>query len=124
MSRGTSTAALALVLVALGAYIWFVERKREPADPDAKAKVFAALQADQIEELTIKGSTGDTTTRKRDTATWRLPPPGGATAERVESGAWPSGPPARLRGGRGPRPGWRAFRPFRRKTRLSPLVCW
>jgi hypothetical protein len=44
MARGRSTLILFLVLVALGAYIFFVERKREPATEggaEAKQKVFS-----------------------------------------------------------------------------------
>lgn len=91
MSRGASTGLLFLVLVGLGAYIWFVERKREPVDPDAKAKVFAALQADQIEELTVTSSKGETTTLKKDGGTWRLTAPVAAEVDAVEVSAITSG---------------------------------
>ncbi|MCZ2096772.1 MAG: hypothetical protein LC121_11035, partial [Anaerolineae bacterium] len=66
MSRGTTTAALLAVLVALGAYIWFVERGREPVNPDAKPKVFPTLQADQVEELKVTSSKGETTALKKE----------------------------------------------------------
>lgn len=91
MSRGTSTAALLVVLIALGAYIWFIERKREPANPDAKAKVFAALQADQVEALTVTSSKGETTTLKKENGTWRITAPVQAEVDAVEVSAITSG---------------------------------
>jgi hypothetical protein len=75
MSRGVSTLILFVVLVALGAYIWFVERNREPADPDAKPKVFAALEAEKIEELVVRNSKGETTIVKKQGDAWRLVSP-------------------------------------------------
>jgi hypothetical protein len=91
MSRGRSTALLALVLAGLAAYIWFVERKREPANPDAKAKVFADLKADAIEELTIRSSKGDTTTLKKEGGTWRITSPISAEVDAAEVSAITSG---------------------------------
>jgi hypothetical protein len=91
MSRGTSTGVLFLVLVALGAYIFFVERKREPVDPDAKPKVFAGLQAEAIEELVVTGSKGDKTTLRKQDGTWRLVAPIEAEADAVEVSAISSG---------------------------------
>lgn len=75
MSRGLSTLLLLVVLVALGAYIWFVERKREPANPDAKPKVFATLDAGAIDELVVRSSKGETTTLKKQGDTWRVVSP-------------------------------------------------
>ncbi len=91
MSRGTSTAALALVLAGLGAYIWFVERERPPADPDAKAKVFAGLEADTIEEVTVRSSKGETTTLRKENGTWRVVAPVAADADTVEASSLASG---------------------------------
>lgn len=87
MSRGASTAGLLLVLVGLAGYIWFVERKREPADPDAKAKVFAGLQSDQIRELTVRSSSGDTTSLAKEGTTWRITSPAGADVDAAEVSA-------------------------------------
>jgi hypothetical protein len=75
MSRGVSTLILFVVLVALGAYIWFVERKREPVDPDAKPKVFASVEAEKIDHLVVRSSKGDTTTLEKQGETWRLVAP-------------------------------------------------
>ena len=49
MNRGRSTLVLLALAAALGAYIWFVEMKREPASDEPKTeKVFTALEADGI----------------------------------------------------------------------------
>ena len=86
MGRGRTTLALFLALVALGAYIYFVERKREPAGEgeDKKEKVFAALEAGTIEELRLTGS-GDTRTAllKKD-GRWSLVEPLVAAADEGE----------------------------------------
>lgn len=91
MSRGTTTAALLAVLVALGAYIWFVERGREPVNPDAKPKVFPTLQADQVEELKVTSSKGETTALKKENGMWHVTAPISAEADTVETMAIPSG---------------------------------
>lgn len=76
MRRGRSTLILLLLAAALGAYIWFVEMKREPSDDEPKAeKVFAELEADQISALTVHASNGDTTTLKKEGVGWKIEAP-------------------------------------------------
>ena len=76
MKRGRSTLILLLLAAALGAYIWFVEMKRDPSDDEPKSeKVFAELEADQISALTVHASNGDTTTLKKDGAGWKIESP-------------------------------------------------
>ena len=54
-----STIALLVVLVGLGAYIYFVTWKTRPAPTAAtKEKVFAGVEADKIEEVKIKSAVG------------------------------------------------------------------
>ena len=54
--------ALLVIALGLGAYLYFVESKRTPGD-DApeKEKVFT-VEADKIDEVTIKAESGDRTT--------------------------------------------------------------
>ena len=66
-----STVILFVLLVGLGAYIYFVESKRPTSQEvaDKKEKVFTtdgdtALEGEKIEELTVKGTSGETVTRK------------------------------------------------------------
>jgi hypothetical protein len=73
-----STIILFVVLVALGAYLYFVESKR-PASSEAvetKDKVFD-VEGDKIVEFQVRASNGDTTTVKRSGADWQIvgPPP-------------------------------------------------
>ena len=76
MKRGRSTLILLALAAALGAYIWFVEMKREPASDEPKAeKVFTALEADKIDALTLTASNGDVTTLKKEGAGWKIEKP-------------------------------------------------
>ncbi len=69
-----STLALLVVLVGLGAYIYFVASK--PTEDAAKQdKLFPGLEAAKIEELKVKSESGDVTTLKKDSGTWTLVTP-------------------------------------------------
>lgn len=80
-----STILLIVVLGGLGAYIYFVTwKKPESTDIDTKQeKLFAALQADKIDELKVKSSSGDTTTLKKSADGWQLLTP---VASRADEG--------------------------------------
>ena len=86
MGRGLRTALMALVLAGLGAYIYFVESKRDPVSESAekKDKVFTVDSA-KIEELSIKSSTGERTALKKDGGAWKLtaPEPGEADENEI-----------------------------------------
>lgn len=70
-----STIALLLVLMGLGAYIYFVTWKL-PTDARPKQdKVFASVQSDQIDQLQVKAESGETTTLKKDAGSWTLVAP-------------------------------------------------
>ena len=78
-----STIALVVVLLGLGAYIYFVTWKK-PATESADSKqekVFASVQQDKIEELRIKSASGDTTTLKKDGGGWQVVSPVAARAD-------------------------------------------
>jgi hypothetical protein len=81
-----STIALFVVLIGLGAYIYFVTWKRpDSSDTTSKQeKVFAALEADKIEELKVKAEKGDTTTVVKKDGAWQLTQPIGTTADESE----------------------------------------
>ena len=85
MGRGRNTLILFLALVALGAYIYFVERKREPASEgvEAKAKVFS-VEAGKIEELQVQASGGDATTLKKEGERWKIVAPVATEADEGE----------------------------------------
>jgi Domain of unknown function (DUF4340) len=80
-----STIALAVVLAALGAYIYFVTWKK-PAEPLSKQeKVFANVQTDKIDELKVTSDKGDVTTLKKDNGSWQLTAPIAARADEAEA---------------------------------------
>lgn len=74
MRRLSSTILLLVVLAGLGGYIYFVESKREPEDPNAKPKAFE-LSADNIDELQIRNASGETSRVQRTGDTWQLVEP-------------------------------------------------
>jgi hypothetical protein len=90
MNRGRSTAILAGLALALVAYIFFIERHREPAPAEApdgpRGKVFAGLDAAKIEEIEIAASSGQRTTLRKVNDTWRLVAPIEAPADQTEAG--------------------------------------
>jgi hypothetical protein len=86
MNRGRSTLILLALAAALGAYIWFVEMKREATDEDAPKteKVFADLKAEAIGALDLLGSNGDRTTLKKQGTGWLIEAPVQAPADASE----------------------------------------
>ena len=85
MGRGRNTLILFLVLVALGAYIYFVERKREPAteQAEAKQKVFQ-VESGKIEELEVRSSSGEATSLRKDGDKWKVVAPVTTEADEAE----------------------------------------
>lgn len=76
MKRGRSTLILLTLAAALGAYIWFVESKRETSDAEPKAeRVFGSLEANQIGAITLRASNGDETSLKKEGERWLLTAP-------------------------------------------------
>ena len=65
---------LLVVLVGLGAYLYLVESKREPGDADRLDKVFT-VEADAIQEITVKAESGDRTTVRKSGDDWQIVAP-------------------------------------------------
>jgi hypothetical protein len=79
-----SFVGLLTVLIALGAYLYFVESKRTPGDAaEKKDKVFT-VEADKIEEVTIKSEAGETTTLKKAGTEWQMVAPAPAPVDVAE----------------------------------------
>jgi hypothetical protein len=78
-----STLALLVVLVGLGAYIYFVASKPDDSATSSE-KVFASVEASSIEELKIKSDAGEVTTVKKDGAAWKIVDPVSAPASDTE----------------------------------------
>ena len=69
---------LLVVLIALGAYLYFVESKRDPGSASDLEKVFA-VEADSIGEITVKAESGERTTLRKTGSDWQIVQP--VTAE-------------------------------------------
>ena len=73
--RGLRSFLILLVVgLGLGAYLYFVESKRDPSSGDKKDKVFA-IEADKIDELTVKAESGDQTSIKKSGSNWQVVQP-------------------------------------------------
>jgi hypothetical protein len=71
-----SLAILVALLGGLVAYIYFVDAKKpvEPEGAEKRDKVFT-VEADKIESVTVKASTGEVTTLKKANNAWELTAP-------------------------------------------------
>ncbi|MPY89324.1 MAG: DUF4340 domain-containing protein, partial [Luteitalea sp.] len=90
MSRGRSFLILLVIGISLGAYIYFVERKRPPAEEreaEQLEQVFPDLDAAKVTHLTVKTASGATTTLEKEGATWQIVSPikAGAADSEVSS---------------------------------------
>jgi hypothetical protein len=70
-----STILLLVVLVGLGAYIRFVVSKQSDDTASKQEKLFAGVDADKVDELTVKSASGDVTTVKKDGGAWKIVSP-------------------------------------------------
>ena len=75
---------LLIVALALGAYLYFVESKRTPGDDAEKRDEVFAVEADAIEEVTVKSEAGDRTTLKKVGTDWQIVSPAHAPADAAE----------------------------------------
>jgi len=80
-----STIVLLVVLVGLGAYIYFVTWKQGENDTGTKQeKLFASLEADKIEDLKVKSESGDVTSVKKEGGGWQVVAPIAVQADESE----------------------------------------
>lgn len=70
-----STVLLLVVAIGLGAYIYFVERHRDPASEGEPNEPLFTFEADDVEELAITNSSGATTRLRRDGDAWQAVSP-------------------------------------------------
>ncbi len=75
---------LAVVLIGLVSYIYFVDSKREPSGTTAKEKPFTSVQADDIEEIQVKNADGETTRLQKADGKWNVVEPVQAAADAGE----------------------------------------
>lgn len=79
----TTTVLLVLVLAGLGAYIYFVDSERPAGGAEQREKVFA-VEADQIQEMTVFAK-GESTTLSKADGVWKITAPLAADADATEA---------------------------------------
>ena len=84
--RGLRSFVLLLVVaLGLGAYVYFVESKRDPASGDSREKVFAGTQADAIQEIAVKSEKGERTALKKSDGNWQITEPVTAAPDSIRA---------------------------------------
>ena len=74
MRSGRSLVVLLVVALGLGAYLYFVESKRDPDAAEKKDKLFT-VEADKIDALEIHAASGETTRVEKAGDTWKIAAP-------------------------------------------------
>jgi hypothetical protein len=84
MRSGKSLIVLLVVLLGLGAYIYFVESRKPAGDAaETKPKVFA-VAADKIADLSLHPAGGDKTVLRKNGPAWEIVEPVSARADEAE----------------------------------------
>jgi hypothetical protein len=82
--RGVRSFLLLLAIGAgLGAYLYFVESKRDPSSAEKRDKVFT-VESDKIEEIALKSESGERTRLKKTGNDWQIVEPVTAAPDRGE----------------------------------------
>ena len=81
MGRGRSLLILVVIALGLGAYVYFVEMKRDTSAPEKKsAKVFT-VESGKIAEVEVHNSTGIVTTIRKTNDAWSVVAPVASAAD-------------------------------------------
>ncbi len=80
MRGGRSLLVLLVLAAGLGAYIYFVEAKREPGDSEKKSKIFT-VDATKIDDVEVHAASGDVTHLKKTGDKWAIVSPVSAPAD-------------------------------------------
>jgi hypothetical protein len=75
MRGGRSFLVLLVVAFGLGAYVYFVEMKRDISDPSLKKEKLFAIETGKVEEVEVHAESGDVTTMKKTGDTWQIVKP-------------------------------------------------
>src|SRR3954470_22127566 len=78
--------SLIVLLIVAVPLVWFAlrESKREPDSGKKQEKVFAGLEADKVDQITIKSESGDRTTVQKQGGKWQVTQPVAAAADEGE----------------------------------------
>jgi hypothetical protein len=74
---------LLVVAAGLGGYLYY-DSKRAPSDETKQDKVFADVQSDKIDQVTIKSDKGETSTAAKQGDQWQVTQPAAAPADEAE----------------------------------------
>lgn len=84
MGRGRSFLVLVVIALAIGAYAYFVESKREVSDSTATKNEKAwSIDTNKVEQIDVKAANGDVTTLKKTGANWQIVSPVSAEADQA-----------------------------------------
>lgn len=72
---------LLVILIGLGGYLYFVESGRTPGDNDEQHDKVFTVEADAIEEITVRSESGDRTTLRKTGTEWQIAEPAGAAPD-------------------------------------------
>ena len=75
MRGGRSFLVLLVIGAAFGSYLYFVESKRDPLETGEKRDKVFSVEADKVEEITVKSESGDRTTLKKNGSEWQIVAP-------------------------------------------------
>jgi Domain of unknown function (DUF4340) len=78
---------LLVVAFGLGAYIYFVESKRDLEDPSLKKDKVFSVEAGKIDEIEVRPASGDATTLKKNGSDWQVVAPVTASADQSAAGS-------------------------------------
>lgn len=80
MRGGRSLLVLVVLALGLGAYIYFVESKRDPTATEVRDRVFT-VETSAVEEVTLQSAAGQTTTLRKTGTEWQIVAPVVAPAD-------------------------------------------
>jgi hypothetical protein len=82
MKEFWKTGLAVLALIALGSYVWFVERKQEPKKEGEREKVtLLAVDKAKAKEISLAAAAGDSIRLVKEGSFWKLTAPFAATAD-------------------------------------------
>jgi uncharacterized protein DUF4340 len=84
MRGGKSLLVLLVVALGLGAYIYFVEAKKDLTDSSTKKEKVFAIDQSKIEEIEIHAASGETTKLKKNGTVWQIVEPATLEADQSE----------------------------------------
>ncbi|HEY7475256.1 MAG TPA: DUF4340 domain-containing protein [Vicinamibacterales bacterium] len=84
MRGGKSLLVLLVLALGLGAYIYFVEAKRDLTDPSTKKEKLFTIDPTKVEEIEVKAASGEVTRLKKNGTEWQIVAPATLEADQSE----------------------------------------